>query len=246
MLLVAAALEEELKTGMTCCRGIRKISHQGISLWQAVRNENSIYFLKTGVGPKRSAASLEEALKAVSPSHILMIGYAGALDPNLKLGDLVAVGKAIAFSLDKSNPTWDHILLGDAFELVHCEALAASAKSLGLNICVGDVLTSSYVLGAPVHKRLLYEKFHAAIVDMETAALARVAASWAVPFSCIRVVSDKADDTFLSPFSYDPATPMSARARKLIGAGMVRVYREWKNHASVASKNLSRFLSNHL
>jgi adenosylhomocysteine nucleosidase len=246
MLLVAAALEEELKIGMALCRGKKRMPPPSVSLWQARRNDKTICFLKTGVGPRRSAASLEDALKVVQPSLVLMVGYAGALDPNLHLGDLVAVGKALAFSLDKSNPTWDHVLLDGTFELAHCEALAESAKSYGLTACTGEVLTSSYVLGDPAHKRLLYEKFHALIVDMETAALARVAASRAVPFSCIRAVSDVADDTFLAPFSYDPATRVPARARKLIKTGMVRVYREWKNHTSVAGKSLSRFLSCYL
>ena len=175
-----------------------------------------------------------------------MIGYAGALDPNLKLGDLVAVEKALAFSLDRSNPTWDRILLDGTFELAHFQSLADSAKSLGLRACTGNALTSSYVLGDPVHKRLLHEQFHAAIVDMETAAIARIAASKGVPLSCVRVVSDEAGDIFLAPFSHDPAMHVPARARKLISTGMVRTYREWKNHTAVASDSLSRFLSSYL
>ncbi len=81
---------------------------------------------------------------------------------------------------------------------------------------------------------------------METAALARIAASADVPFGCIRVISDETEDTFLAPFSYDPATHVPARARKLINTGMVRTYREWKSRTAVASNSLTRFLSNYL
>jgi adenosylhomocysteine nucleosidase len=243
MLLVAAALEEELKTGITLCREPQKVPHRSLSLWQARRNDKTISFLKTGVGPRRSAASLEEALKIVEASHILVIGYAGALDPDLRLGDLVAVRRALAFSLDKINPTWENIQLDGAFELAHCESLAQSAKALGLNAYIGDILTSSYVLGDPVHKSLLYDRFHASIVDMETAALAGVAASKNVSLSSVRVISDEARDTFLAPFSYDPSTHIVARAGKLVSKGMVRTYREWKAHTLVANKSLSHFLS---
>jgi adenosylhomocysteine nucleosidase len=246
MLLIAAALEEELNIGMDLCEGKKKIPPRGVSLWQASRNDKTIFFLKTGVGPRRSAAGLEEALKVVQPSLILMIGYAGALDPHLKLGDLVAVKKASAFSLEKENPTWDRIGLDGIFELADCEALAETGRSFGLNVYTGDTLTSSYVLGDPVHKRLLHEKFHASIVDMETAAIARVAASRSVLFSCIRAISDEAEDTFLAPLSYDPATGIPGRAKKLISTGMVRVYREWKNRASIAGSSLRRFLSSYL
>ena len=61
-----------------------------------------IAFLKAGVGPRRAAESLEEALQMIPCSHVLVIGYAGALDPGLKVGDLVAAGRALAFSLDET------------------------------------------------------------------------------------------------------------------------------------------------
>jgi adenosylhomocysteine nucleosidase len=244
MLLIAAALKEELKSGMELCRDLQK--SRGVDLWQGIRGKESIGFLKTGVGPKRAAASLGEALKAIEPARILVIGYAGAIDPDLRLGELVAVSNALAFSLDKDNPDWEQIQLDDAFELDDCEALADCAKLAGIGVRIGDTLTSSYVLGDPVHKRRLHERFHASIVDMETAALAGIASPKAIPVSCIRAVSDEASDTFLAPFSYDPATNISARTKKLFSTGMAQTYREWKDHAAIARESLRRFLSCYL
>jgi nucleoside phosphorylase len=247
MLLIAAAMKEELEIGMNLCRELRKIPNdRGVRLWQAMREDKSIGFLKAGVGPKQSAASLEAALKVIQPSHILIVGYAGAIDPALKLGNLVAVSKALAFRLDKNNPDWSQVQLEGEFVLTHGESLAQKAKSAGLDACIGDSLTSPYVLGNPVHKNLLYEKFHASIVDMETAALARAAVPFAIPVSCIRAISDEAQDTFLEPFSYDPLKGVPARAKKLLNTGMVQTYREWKEHAAVAKQSLNRFLSCYL
>jgi len=246
MLLVVAALEEELKTGLALCKKRQKIPNRKIGMWQGERNGKKTAFLKAGVGPRRAAASLEEALQMMPCSQILVIGYAGALDPGLKLGDLVAAGRALAFSLDEINHDWDHIQLDGAFNLTNCDTLAEAAKSAGLHAGTGTVMTSPYVLGDPVRKRLLYDKFHAAIADMETAALARVAALRSVPLSCIRVVSDEAADSFLAPFSYDPSTRLPARARKLAGTGMAKIYRKWKTNTLVARNSLSRFLETYL
>ena len=102
------------------------------------------------------------------------------------------------------------------------------------------------MLGDPERKHLLFEKFHASIVDMETAALAFVAAAKTIPLSCIRVISDEARDTFLTPFSYDPSTNIPSRAIKLLDNGMIKTYQEWKDHASVAKESLNRFLSHYL
>jgi adenosylhomocysteine nucleosidase len=246
MLLITAALEEELNAGMLLCENPKKIRCRGVDIWQAVLNDREVCFLRTGVGPARSAARLDEALKAIEPSQILVVGYAGAIHPDLKLGDLVAVRKAMAFSLDKNRPGWESVRLDGAFDLVNFEALSEHAKSAGLSVHIGDALTSAHVLGNPEHKCLLYERFHASIVDMETAALARAALSNAIPLGCMRAISDAAKDTFLAPFSYDPAINIPDRAKKLFDAGLTQTYRQWKEHAAIAKESLSRFLSHYL
>ena len=246
MLLIAAALEDELNAAMESCRDLEEVCRLGVRLVHGMREKDSFCFLRTGVGPVKAAASLEKALDQVQPERILMIGYAGALDPILKLGDLVAVTKAMLFSLDEKDPDWNHVRLEDSFTLMHADALVQSAKFQGLSAVPGSVLTSSYVLGNPAHKDILFRKYQASIVDMETAALARVAAARRIPMSCIRVISDEAQDDFLAPFSHDPSAGVTARARKLLHTGMAKTYREWKEHAAVAKVSLSRFLAEYL
>lgn len=246
MLLLAAALDEELETGLELCADREKIHLPGVSLWQARRNKRSLCFLKTGVGPKRSSERLRQALEAVRPSRILVIGYAGALDPQLRLGDLVVVRKAMAVTLEDKIPDWEHAQVEGMFDLDGAEAIVLWAQSIGLNAGEGDALTSAYVLGEPKHKRLLHDRFGASIVDMETAALARVSIADGIPISCVRAISDEVQDTFLAPFSYDPSSGIPARARKLMEAGMVQTLREWKQHASEARKSLARFLAGYL
>jgi adenosylhomocysteine nucleosidase len=244
MLMIAAALEEELEIAKSLCGNIAKIENDKARLWQAVRNNTPILFVRTGVGPRRSAARLREAFGVVRPSEILMIGYAGALDPGLKLGSVVAVERAVGLSEDP--PGWENVRVEGEFELAGCPAFHQAAAAAGLRAHTGTVLTSFHVLGHPVHKRLLYEKFGAAIVDMETAALARVAQSEGIPLSCIRVVSDESEDNFLAPFSYDPTIGVPARAKQLMETGMRQTYRQWKTNSSTARECLGRFLSRYL
>jgi nucleoside phosphorylase len=81
---------------------------------------------------------------------------------------------------------------------------------------------------------------------METAAIARIARSEGIPVSCIRVVSDEAEDDFLKPFSYDPAVGTPVRALQLMGPGMLKTYRRWKANSSLAKDCLTRFLARYL
>jgi adenosylhomocysteine nucleosidase len=246
MYMVAAALEEELEPVKRLCRDLEKIPAEKTKLWQGVLDKEDIVLLRTGIGPKRSAGRLESALELVKPSRILVTGYAGALDPALKVGCLVEAGRAFYLRLQDDLPGWEHACTDGEFELMPCESVLQIASDEGLKAIKGDVLTSAHVLGNPLHKRMLREKFGAAIVDMETAALARVASSGKVPISCIRVVSDEAGDTFLEPFGYDPSAGIPTRAKQLLRTGMAETYREWKTHSETAKESLTRFLARYL
>jgi adenosylhomocysteine nucleosidase len=245
MLLIAAAMREELEYALALCQDREKFSESGVSYWKARRGEKDYYFFKFGIGPRKSAEKMELILNTLSPSKIFLIGYGGALDPGLKLGDLVGVKSALACSLEESRQPLDHLRLDRQYELQGGEAIADFARSLGMRAHLGNTLTSAYVLGDPEHKRLLYQKHRASMVDMETAAVAAVSISRKIPLCCLRVVSDEAEDAFLAPFSYNPSAKMASRAVKIVGAG-IQSYKEWKSHSRIAGESLSRFLAGYL
>ncbi|MBN2241719.1 MAG: hypothetical protein JW793_03440 [Acidobacteria bacterium] len=243
MLLICAALQEELNVALSLCGDPEKTRRGGAGLWHAALNGQRIHFLKTGVGPVRSASRLQHALGFLDISSILILGYAGALDPRLKLGALVVVRKALSCSIDEAEPAVERMNLDGEFALAPSDFLVRSARSLAFPVRYGDTMTTSHVWGNPEHKRILLRKFRACIVDMETAALARVSEAAGIPLRCIRVVSDEAEDSFLEPFSYDPAARIPKRAARLIGKGNpVKAFRMWKRNASVARHSLERFL----
>jgi nucleoside phosphorylase len=247
MLLIAAALQEELNIALSLCEDPQKIRLGGVEFWRAGRNGRTIQFLKTGVGPRRSAACLKEALRTLEVSDMLVLGYAGALDPELRLGTLVVVGKALACRIDKDRPDVENMILEKTFALAPGDSLIRTSESLHLPVRRGDTLTSSHVWGNPEHKKILLRKFRTCIVDMETAALADVSENANIPLRCIRVVSDEAGDSFLEPFSYDPAAGIPKRAGRLLRKGNpVKVFRSWRSKASAARDSLSRFCSGFL
>jgi adenosylhomocysteine/aminodeoxyfutalosine nucleosidase len=244
MLLIAAALMEELETALGLCTDRTRVSFAGAHLWQAVSNGALIRFLKTGVGPQRSATVLERVLRFFRPTSILVVGYAGALSPHLKLGDLVVIRRAALLGGKGTVKTdLDEVDLSESWDLDETPFLLKTAESAGIPAHPCDGLTSSHIIGEPVQKSFLHGRFGASVIDMETAALARLAASSGIPLGCVRAVSDVADDTFLAPFSYDPdCTPVRRAARVLAAGNWIRRYGEWRDRASVARDNLRRFL----
>ncbi len=219
MFLVIAALAEELLIA-------RKLASQGID------------FLKCGVGPRTAAMNLGRFLKTHAVSHILAFGYAGALDPDLKVGDLVAVRGAASIGENVAPLTpLDQMQIEGRWELDTGDLGHLGAR------CRGDVLTSPFIIGEPEQKKLLRAKFQACAVDMETAAFARVASAARVPFAAVRVITDEVEDTFLAPLSY-PCSTLAGRAVKIASAGhWLRRYKDWTERASIARESLRGFFA---
>jgi hypothetical protein len=146
-------------------------------------------------------------------------------------------------SVDPDNPAVENIRLDGTYTLASPHAFAGTAESAHVPLFFADTLTSSHVWGHPEHKRILMKKFPAGIVDMETAALARVAQSFSLPIRCLRVISDEAEDSFLEPFAYDPQAGLKTKAGKFLRSGNpVKLLRRWKSNTSIAKACLERFL----
>jgi hypothetical protein len=111
----------------------------------------------------------------------------------------------------------------------------------------GSAITSWSIIGTPEHKQILFARFGAAIVDMETAVLARVASSMGIPLGCVRAVSDDARDDFLAFLSGDPSAGALRRAVQAAAArGWLRRYRRWRDQSQEARRSLCRVLASYL
>jgi nucleoside phosphorylase len=246
MLLIAAALSEELSVAMKMCAVRARISGAGVRAWTTSCRGKEVSFLKTGMGPVRSARTFERFLAECKPAEALVIGYAGALDPALQVGDLIMVQRAALLSAPKNSPL-QKASLGKYWEMAPVEGLAGFCRSRGIEIHTGEVITSPFVVGDPAHKQWLYNRFRGTIVDMETAELARIAASKSLPLRCVRSISDSAKDDFFTPLSRDPGLNPASKAIKLVAAGAwVQRCGQWRQNVSLARESLRRFLTAYL
>ena len=224
MLLVIAALSEELRIAQKLCQGCA----------------SGVCLVRSGVGPERASIGLSRFLKNHQVSKILAFGYAGALDPDLKIGDLVAVRRVVAIGENVASGTPLDCMESEGSWELPTEELVCP----GVEIRCGDVLTTPFIIGDPKQKKLLHARFKTAAVDMETGAFARAASGAQIPFVAIRAITDEAEDTFLAPVSYDPASSLIGKATKVVFAGhWARRYKDWAIRASAARESLRRFLT---
>lgn len=145
--------------------------------------------LVTGVGKARAAAALAVRLAAQKPSVVVNVGTAGAVDG-------VITGLVEVTWVTQHDFPYDAIeeLVGSTIDrgfVLRADQPprgAATAPPDSTALATGDM----FVANAQDARRLAVAGIH--LVDMEAYGYASVCAGFDVPFRCVKVVSDTADE----------------------------------------------------
>jgi adenosylhomocysteine nucleosidase len=133
--------------------------------------------LEMGVGASAASAAMSWLLtRANRPERVILAGFAGALDPTLRIGDLV-IGDLVCV---ETGQVWS------------CDPLSMPGATMGRVLCVNRMICD------PAEKADLLRRHGAIAVEMEAATVAAECARHGVAFSCLRAISDTATDR-LSP-----------------------------------------------
>jgi len=137
-----------------------------------------------GPGPDRAAAAAEQ-LAARGARLLLSLGVAGGLDGADVPGTLLVPETVIDGVSGQPYPADD--------ALATCIRSALLARpDIGRTVAAPLVTSREPITGIS-HKQQLKQRFMAAAVDMESAAVARVAQAHGLPFVALRVVLDSGD-----------------------------------------------------
>ena len=163
-----------------------------------------LVLVRSGIGLVAAASALATALTRLAPAVVLSAGTAGGLGREVEVGD-VCVSTTLAYTdadatafgyAHGQTPGQPAVFEADAAVLARVEEVgpaalrASTASSGGARIRAGQMLAgNSFVTAANVGRAR--ELFPGAVsTDMESTALAQVAASVGIPFASVRGVSD--------------------------------------------------------
>jgi hypothetical protein len=142
-------------------------------------NQGRAIVMETGIGMVRAAAAIRWLLDNYQPRLIIACGFAGALSPELRVGDVLLASGVVEPGV------------GD----VHWGT--AMPTELG-DLPVGRLVTAKRLVATTADKGSMYSQTQAIMVDMESAAIAEACQKRGVQCAIIRSISDTAD-TALSP-----------------------------------------------
>ena len=162
---IVAALEREVRPLVKHWRVSEK-EHGGRRFRFFEKNE--LVLVCGGIGADAARRAAEAVIVLSRPSVVYSAGYAGALDRELRVGDIIRAARVVN--------------AGDG----------SSTQIAG-----GEgVLVSYPAVATPVQKAKLRESYQAQAVDMEAAGVARAAEARGVRFSALKVISDEFDFEF--------------------------------------------------
>jgi adenosylhomocysteine nucleosidase len=172
----------------------------------------------TGIGKVNAAMSATLVLEHFKPRRVIFTGIAGAVNPQLRAGDIVIAQKVAHHDMGTLWPDglqylgvknrltgWENPVFfeSDGGLLSLAEDAAGRVKLSAINtvdgartprIIKGVVVTGDVFVASPKKCQELRNSLGADAVEMEGAAVAQVCYQRQVPFVVIRSISDSADE----------------------------------------------------
>lgn len=193
-------------------------------------NGHDVVLVQSGIGKANAAMSTTILLERFKMELVVNIGAAGALDPELAVGDIV-----IAEELTYSDV--DATVFGYAYgqvpqmpasypvdkELVSLALRAASPETRKERVVTGLLTTEDSFIGRPELASAIRTQLpQSKASDMEGAAIAQVAYQYGVPFLSIRAISDNvgADAADLFKSNLD----LAAQNSSTVAEALVELY----------------------
>ncbi len=169
-LAIIAALEREVRPLVKGWPSVRA-SHQGREF--IFYEGEHVTVVCGGIGSEAARWAAEAAIAQYSPEVVISAGVAGALVPELKVGDAIFPATVI----DTRDGSRHETAIHDA--------------PVG-NTALGRTILASYPEVARVaQKQQLAKSYAAHAVDMEAAAVARAAQVHGLPFLAVKAISDE-------------------------------------------------------
>ena len=161
------------------------------SAWSGTMGKQNIVLVRTGVGRQRAEDAALQVIDRFQPAALVSIGYAGAVQPGLNVGDLVIADTIIDEEGGEYFPNPDWL---DRTRSLSCPE--------GVRKVEGRLITVNKVIHDPAAKGELGKNFDVQAVEMETAAIAKAAKTKSCPLLSLRGISDRLDQELLDSSSF--------------------------------------------
>ncbi len=138
-----------------------------------------------GVGKQNAGRAARLLCETHPPSVMLSIGYAGALSPELKRGDIVL--SSYSLNEEPLGPSETDLA-------IERKLRTAAEASHEHHVYVGPLYTAERIVAQHEEKCQIFERTGAPVVDMESFAVYREARAHGIPFVGVHTITDTSEE----------------------------------------------------
>jgi len=176
--LLVAAEPREFHGLLPFCAGVRKLSWPVYWARYGECAGRQLWMVANGAGAAHAGRAAEVACEACRPERVVSMGFCGALDPALQIGDVF-----LATAVDAGGRRFDA-----------CLPQSASPHATGVLVSIGHVAQTAA-------EKASLRAAGAAAVEMEAGGVAQCAAAGGIPLACVRSITDTAGQNFTVDFN---------------------------------------------
>ena len=196
---IMGAMPEEIEPLLAKVENINKVEYANNSYYEATYKGKELVIAYSKIGKVFSTLTASTLLEKFGCSKLLFSGVAGAINPALKIGDLIIADKLCQHDLDITVFGHPHGFVPEGAVFVETdEALRTVAKEVasknGLSVIEGTIATGDQFVASSERKEFIESTFKADALEMEGASVAVVCNALDVPFFILRAISDTAND----------------------------------------------------
>lgn len=198
---IIGAMEEEVIYYRNRMELVFQEEKAGITFYTGIINGFSVVVCKCGVGKVNASVTTQILIDRFSVTHVIFTGVAGALAPDLRIGDIVVStetmhhdmdARALGFKLGQIPYSENYIFQADPF--LQKLALSVSREVIsGQKVTAGRILSGDQFIANREKVNELYQDLSGFCAEMEGAAVAQVCNMNEIPYVIIRSMSDQAD-----------------------------------------------------
>lgn len=187
--------------------------YAGNKYYEATYKGVDVVVAYSKIGKVFSTLTATTMIEHFGCTQLLFSGVAGAINPELKVGDLIVATKLSQHDLDITafGHPFGYVPEGNVYVDADQQLIEISknvAKNLGKSVREGIIATGDQFVANEERKNWIGETFNADALEMEGASVAVVCNALNVPFFILRAISDAADMD--ASFSFDEFLETSA------------------------------------
>lgn len=240
MIAILVAVSQELDPLLKRAETEHIVRQQHLDFHEGTLAGQPVAMLALGAGKDCARIAAELTIRCYRPDLIISAGFGGGLQPNVQNGDII-VGTEV---LDLCEDSGNEVQCRSTYKLSsHSEV---SVDTAGMRIHFGKILTTDEIVTKKAHKQRLGRATGAFAIDMETSAVAAVAAAHNVDMLAVRCITDNDHENLPEEFNDFFIIGQLKRRRVLYACGrrphLVLDLARLGLRARHAGKNLATFL----